>query len=63
MFIVLPTEKDGLNSLIRLEDSMTVDIMEQLFARMESKTVSIALPKFRIQQKLQLKVEPSDNKT
>lgn len=57
MFIVLPTEKDGLNSLIRLEDAMTVDLMEQLFARMESKTVSIALPKFRIQQKLQLKVQ------
>ena len=56
MFILLPTEKQGLASLNRMEDKMTVEILEQLFSRLESKTVSIALPKFRIQQKLQLKV-------
>lgn len=56
MFILLPTEKQGLISLIRLEDKLTVEALEQLMARMEAKTVSIMLPKFRIQQKIQLKV-------
>ncbi len=56
MFILLPTEKQGLASLNRLEDKLSVEALEQLFARMEAKTVSILLPKFRIQQKLQLKV-------
>ena len=56
MFILLPTEKQGLVSLNRLEDKLSVEALEQLFTRMEAKTVSILLPKFRIQQKLQLKV-------
>lgn len=56
MFILLPTEKNGLASLNRLEDKLSVEVLEQLFNRMEAKTVSISLPKFRIQQKLQLKV-------
>lgn len=56
MFILLPSEQDGIKSLNRLEAKLTVDLLEQIFARMESKTVSIQLPKFRIQQKLQLKV-------
>jgi len=55
MFILLPTEKQGLTSLGRLEDKLSVDRLVQLFSRMEAKTVSIMLPKFRIQQKLQLK--------
>lgn len=57
MFILLPTEKQGLTSLGRLQDKLSVDRLEQLFSRMESKVVSIMLPKFRIQQKLQLKVQ------
>lgn len=61
MFILLPTEKDGLASLNRLESQLTVDLLEQLFSRLESKTVSVQLPKFRIQQKLQLKVRFSFN--
>lgn len=57
MFILVPTEnKAGLNGLNKLEDKLSVEILEDLFSRMESKTVSIQLPKFRIQQKLQLKV-------
>lgn len=56
MFILLPTEQEGLKSLNRLEAKLTVDLLEQVFSRLESKTVSIQLPKFRIQQKLQLKV-------
>ena len=55
MFILLPTEKDGLASLNRLESRLTVDAMDDLFGHLEPKTVSIQLPKFRIQQKLQLK--------
>jgi len=55
MFILLPTEKEGIQSLNKLEAQLTVDILEQLFSRMEPKTVSLQLPKFRIQQKLQLK--------
>ena len=56
MFILLPTEKEGIKSLNKLEAQLTVDLLEQLFSRMEPKTVSLQLPKFRIQQKLQLKV-------
>ncbi|XP_046636832.1 leukocyte elastase inhibitor-like [Daphnia pulicaria] len=55
MFILLPTEKQGLASLSRLEDKLTVEKLEHMFSRMEAKTVAISLPKFRIQQKLQLK--------
>jgi serine protease inhibitor len=57
MFILLPTEKQGLASLSRLEDKLTVEKLEHMFSRMEAKTVAISLPKFRIQQKLQLKVK------
>lgn len=57
MFILLPTEKQGLASLNRLENKLTVDKLEQLFSRMEAKTVSISLPKFHIQKKLELKVQ------
>jgi len=56
MFIIVPMERVGINGLKKLEERLTVDILEDLFSRMESKTVSIQLPKFRIQQKLQLKV-------
>lgn len=56
MFILLPIEKEGIKSLNKLEAQLTVDVLEQLFAQMEKKTVSVQLPKFRIQQKLQLKV-------
>lgn len=55
MFILVPMERVGLNGLKKLEERLTVDILEDLFSRMESKTLSIQLPKFRIQQKLQLK--------
>ncbi|XP_057373553.1 leukocyte elastase inhibitor-like [Daphnia carinata] len=55
MFILLPLEKQGLASLNRLENKLTVEKLEQLFSRMEAKTVSISLPKFRIQKKLELK--------
>lgn len=57
MFILLPLEKQGLASLNRLENKLTVEKLEQLFSRMEAKTVSISLPKFRIQKKLELKVQ------
>ena len=57
MFILLPTEQDGLKSLNRLEAKLNVDLLEQIFSRLESKTVSIQLPKFRIQQKLKLKLK------
>jgi len=57
MFILLPIEKEGIKSLNKLEAQLTVDVLEQLFAQMEKKTVSVQLPKFRIQQKLQLKVK------
>ena len=63
MFILLPTEKQGLVSLNRLEDKLSVEALEQLFTRMEAKTVSILLPKFRIQQKLQLKVYSISNES
>lgn len=56
MFILVPIEKVGLSGLNKLEDKLTVEVLEDLFSRMESKTVSIQLPKFRIQQKLHLKV-------
>ena len=58
MFILLPTDKQGLTSLIRLEEKLTVEKLEHMFSRMEAKTVAISLPKFRIQQKLQLKIRP-----
>ena len=57
MFILLPTDKQGLASLIRLEEKLTVEKLEHMISRMEAKTVAISLPKFRIQQKLQLKVQ------
>lgn len=60
MFILLPTDKQGLASLIRLEEKLTVEKLEHMFSRMEAKTVAISLPKFRIQQKLQLKVNTID---
>ena len=56
MFLIVPKEKEGLAGLTKLEAKLSIDVLEKLFSRMESKTVSIQLPKFRIQQQLQLKV-------
>lgn len=56
MFIVVPKEKNGVESLNGVERRLTVDVLEDLFDQMESKLVSIQLPKFRIKQQLQLKV-------
>ena len=56
MFLIVPKEKEGLAGLKKLEAKLSIDVLEKLFSRMESKTVSIQLPKFRIQQQLQLKV-------
>jgi len=55
MFIVVPKEKNGVESLNGVERRLTVDVLEDLFDQMESKLVSIQLPKFRIKQQLQLK--------
>lgn len=56
MFIIVPNEKNGVESLRKLENRLSVDVLEGLFDQMESKLVSIQLPKFRIKQQLQLKV-------
>jgi len=55
MFIIVPNEKNGVESLRKLENRLSVDVLEGLFDQMESKLVSIQLPKFRIKQQLQLK--------
>lgn len=56
MFIIVPNEKNGVESLRKLENRLSVDVLEGLYDQMESKLVSIQLPKFRIKQQLQLKV-------
>lgn len=63
MYLIVPTEKGGLASLNRLSDTLTKQDLEQLFNRMEPKNVAIQLPKFRIQQKLFLKVKLSPHQT
>lgn len=55
MFIMVPKQKKGLESLNRLEANLNGEVLEHLFSKMESKLVSIQLPKFRIKQQLQLK--------
>lgn len=44
-----------MESLNRLEANLNGEVLEHLFSKMESKLVSIQLPKFRIKQQLQLK--------
>ena len=56
MFVIVPKEKNGVVSLNSVEDRLSVDVLDDLFDQMESKLVSIQLPKFRIKQQLQLKV-------
>jgi len=55
MFVIVPKEKNGVVSLNSVEDRLSVDVLDDLFDQMESKLVSIQLPKFRIKQQLQLK--------
>jgi len=55
MFIIVPKERNGLKSLNELESRLNSDVLASLFDQIVSKSVSIQLPKFRIQQQIQLK--------
>jgi len=58
MYLVLPTEEaDGLESLIELEGKLAnTSLFSRLVDSMTRKTTIVQLPRFRLQQKLNLKV-------
>ncbi len=58
MYLVLPTdEADGLESLIELEGKLAnTSLFSRLVDSMTRKTTIVQLPRFRLQQKLNLKV-------
>jgi len=58
MYLVLPTEEaDGLESLIELEGKLAnTSLFSRLVDSMTRKSTNVQLPRFRLQQKLNLKV-------
>jgi len=55
MYLIVPTDNQGVKSLKNLEARLSDVIIRDLMDRMTAKTVSLAIPKFRIRQKLSLK--------
>jgi serine protease inhibitor len=56
MYVLLPTETEGVSSLNRLEPKLNARIINQLIGQMVKKSVSVSLPKFRIENSVNLKV-------
>ena len=58
MYLVLPTEEaDGLESLVELEAKLAnTSLFSRLVDSMTRKSTMVQLPRFRLQQKLNLKV-------
>ena len=56
MYLLLPTERKGIDSLNKLEEKLDEFVFERLRSSMEAKTVAIQLPRFQIKQRISLKV-------
>jgi len=55
MYLIVPTDTPGVDSLNSLEARLSDVIVNDLMERMTGRAVSVQLPKFRIHQKLSLK--------
>jgi serine protease inhibitor len=56
MYVLLPTETEGVSSLNRLEPKLNASVINHLIGQMVKKSVSVSLPKFRIENSVNLKV-------
>jgi serine protease inhibitor len=56
MYVLLPTETVGASSLNQLEPKLNASVINQLIGQMGKKSVSVSLPKFRIENTVNLKV-------
>ena len=56
MYVLLPTETEGVSSLNQLEPKLNASVINQLIGKMVKKSVSVTLPKFRIENSVNLKV-------
>jgi len=56
MYVLLPTETEGVSSLNQLEPKLKASVINQLIGQMGKKSVSVLLPKFRIDNTVNLKV-------